>query len=72
MKGAIILHDILSQYNTKPRRVEEKIGFLKFQRNRFGQSHDITPNVRVSPFCGAHDREMYGVPPAGFCPAFLF
>eukprot|EP01047_Picozoa_sp_COSAG01_P097169 COSAG01_NODE_27534_length_683_cov_1.188356_1_plen_157_part_00 len=47
------------QERRRHRRVEEKIGFLKFQKNRYWQSHDITPNVRVSPFCGAHDREMY-------------
>jgi hypothetical protein len=50
-----------TSHNTKPRRVEEKNGFLKFQKNRSYRSRDITPNVRVSPFCGALDREMYDV-----------
>jgi hypothetical protein len=47
--------------------MEEKNGFLKFQKNRRVQSHDITPYVRVSPFCVAHDREMYVLSHPQFC-----
>ena len=41
--------------------MEEKNGFLKFQKNRLRQSRDIMRYVRKSPLCVALDREMYGV-----------
>eukprot|EP01047_Picozoa_sp_COSAG01_P041916 COSAG01_NODE_3629_length_5848_cov_127.580797_6_plen_75_part_00 len=39
--------------------MEEKNGFLKFQKNRRVQSRDIMRYVRKSPLGGALDREMY-------------
>ena len=39
--------------------MEEKNGFLKFQKNLYCQSRDIMRYVRKSPLCVALDREMY-------------
>ena len=46
---------------TTPRGMEEKNGFLKFQKNRRVQSRDIMKYVGKSPLCGALDREMYAL-----------
>ena len=41
--------------------MEEKNGFLKFQKNRLRQSRDIMRYVGKSPLGGALDREMYEI-----------